>query len=181
MATKKYNFIFALLASVLLLLIAAPNIKAQTRHGVDNFAPRVCNLFPRGGGGNITSQRGIGCSWNYVDGAQLKSDERIVLTAHRNAPPEIMSAYKTHLDSYFDGMLKYKIGTATPLTMCPSGSGRKYVREHDINLIIVEGYLICEGHFISAEMVIRKGGYIDPKQLFDDLVPQVLPLINSRR
>ena len=142
------------------------------------FGARVCSLFPRGSG-NITAWRGIGCTWRYVDGKALAGSEAITLTAHRNATAEQISAYRNVEDGYADGMAKYGLAKISPVNICGPGSGRKAVITASPELLMVSGYAICEGHYISADIKVKPGTGVDPSTLFDDLMPLMLPLIGA--
>lgn len=160
-------------------LCAAP-AASQTRAPTDAnaFARRVCNLFPRASG-NITSWRGLGCSWNYVDGKALSQGETLTLTAHRNASAEQIAAYRRAEDGYIDGMAKYGLAKITPFDACGKGTGRKAIITASPDLTMVSGYVVCGAHYISADMKVKPGTGVDPSGLFDDLMPLVLPLIGK--
>lgn len=48
------------------------------------------------------------------------------------------------------------------------------------DLLMVSGYVVCEGHYISADMKVKPGTGVDPSRLFDELMPLMLPLIGAR-
>lgn len=143
------------------------------------FGARVCGIFPRGSG-SITAWRGIGCTWHYVDGKALGSSETLTLTAHRNATPDQITAYRNTEDGYADEMAKYDLATISPVNICGPGSGRKAVITASPELLMVSGYAVCGGHYISADMKVKPGTGVDPSRLFDDLMPLMVPLIGAR-
>lgn len=170
----------ARVAALALCLCAAP-AAAQSRAAPSDanaFGRRVCNLFPTASG-SITAWRGIGCSWTYVDGKALSQGEALTLTAHRNATPAQIAAYRGAEDGYIDGMAKYGLAKITPLNTCGKGSGRKAIITASPDLLMVSGYLVCGSHYISADMKVEPQTGIDPSRLFDDLMPSVLPLIGK--
>ncbi|HNW19104.1 MAG TPA: hypothetical protein PKK17_11375 [Sphingorhabdus lacus] len=114
-----------------------------------------------------------------MDGKALAGSEAITLTAHRNATAEQISAYRNVEDGYADGMAKYGLAKISPVNMCGPGSGRKAVITASPELLMVSGYAICEGHYISADIKVKPGTGVDPSTLFDDLMPLMLPLIGA--
>lgn len=164
----------------LFALCAGLNAASLARPDDSNaFGARVCSLFPRGSG-NITAWRGIGCTWHYVDGKALASSEAITLTAHRHATAEQISAYRNAEDGYIDGMAQYGLAKISPVNICGPSSGRKAIITASPELLMVSGYVICEGHYISADMKVKPGTGVDPSRLFDDLMPHMLPLIGIK-
>lgn len=175
------------LAAALLLCVGAAPATAQTRSAqsrpapsdANAFARRVCNLYPKASG-SITSWRGLGCSWTYVDGKALSHGETLTLTAHRNATPVQIAAYRNAEDGYIDGMAKYGLAEITAFDACGPGTGRKAIITASPDLIMVSGYMVCGAHYISADMKVKPATGVDPSRLFDDLMPLVLPLIGAR-
>lgn len=41
--------------------------------------------------------------------------------------------------------------------------------------LMVSGYTVCGGQYISADMEIKPGAGVDPSRLFDDLIPLMAP------
>ncbi len=170
-------FIFCL---TLIAALVGGDVASSARPDDSNaFGARVCGIFPRGSG-SITAWRGIGCTWLYVDRKALGSSETLTLTAHRNATPEQIRAYRNAEDGYADGMAKYGLATISPVNICGPGSGRKAVITASPELLMVSEYAVCGGHYISADMKLKPGTGLDPSRLFDDLMPLMVPLIGAR-
>lgn len=169
----KIRFFFSFVAA---LLLGGPTMAPAAPGDANAFAARVCALFPRARG-DITSWRGLGCSWRYVDGKELQSGETLTLTAHRMASPEQIAAYRKVEDGYIDGMVRYGLATVSSVSYCGAGAGRKAIITASAELLMVSGYMVCGNHYISADMKLHRGSRLDPSRLFDDLMPQVLPLI----
>lgn len=188
-AARAALFACALMTALAPALVPVAAQAAPARPSEANaFARRVCNLFPRASG-SITSWRGLGCSWTQVDGKALTEGETLTLTAHRNATPDEMAAYLKYMDGYMDSMAKYGVASITPIASCGKGAdggrpasaavGRKAIITVSPALRMVTGYMLCGSHFISADMNMKPDSGVDPARLFDDLVPQVLPLIGK--
>ncbi len=162
----------------LLLAISAP-LSAQARLSENDFGASVCRIFPAGGGGAVTFNRGYGCSWYSVNGRRLEQPEKIIVTAHRDADTETMARYLQYMERFMEGMQVSPFTHISTFGACEPGgpTGRKMVLTMDPALSIVHGYMVCGGHFISADIILRNDGGADAAQLFDDLMPQVVPLL----
>ena len=169
-----YRHLFLLPA--LLLGFSAP--APASGDDLNGFARRVCNLYP-GAEGSITAWRGLGCSWHFVHGKELTQGEALVITAHRAATPDQIAAYRKAEDGYMDGMAQYGLAKITPISYCGPGAGRKAIITASPELLMVSGYMVCGNHYISADLKVKPGTGVDPSRLFDDLMPQVLPLIEA--
>lgn len=167
-----------LLTAMAPLLLAGTTPSYAAPGDANGFARRVCNLMPRASG-NVTSWRGLGCSWHYIDGKALTNGETLVLTAHRAATAEQIAAYRKAEDGYIDGMAQYGLAKVTSVAYCGAGSGRKGIITASPDLLMVSGYMVCGNHYISADLKVKPGTGVDPSRLFDDLMPLMLPLIGA--
>ena len=66
------------------------------------------------------------------------------------------------------------------VNICSPDSSRKAVTTASPELLMVSGYAVCGGHYISADIKLKPGTGVDPSRLFDDLMPLMLPLIGAR-
>ena len=63
------------------------------------------------------------------------------------------------------------------VNICSPDSSRKAVTTASPELLMVSGYAVCGGHYISADIKVKPGPGVDPSRIFDDVVGVLFPLI----